>query len=163
MSGWWLGIAAAVEASSLSAWLRSSAWGYPAVESVHIAGLAILVGTAVAFDLRLLGFGSRLAVDALAGFLLPCARIGLAIAALSGALLFSMQATTFAGQALFYIKMGSIAVAVINATIFHRGVFRSVSTWSYNPYTPGAAKAAAIVSFVAWTVVLICGRWLAYV
>lgn len=163
MPGWWLGLAAAVEASAVAVWLRSSTWGYPAVESVHIWGLAVLIGTAVAFDLRLLGLGSRLPVDALARFLLPCARMGLAVAALSGALLFSMQATTFATQPLFYIKMGSIVVAALNATIFHRGIFRSVSTWNYNPYTPGAAKGAAIVSLVAWTVVLICGRWLAYV
>lgn len=163
MFGWGLEIAAALEASSLSVWLRSSTWGYPASESLHIWGLAVLIGTAVAFDLRLLGLGSRLPVDALARFLLPCARLGLAIAAGSGALLFAMQATTFAVLPLFYIKMGSIVVAALNAAIFHRGVFRSVSTWNYNPYTPGAAKAAAIVSLVGWTVVLICGRWLAYV
>lgn len=158
----WLGIAAAAENTALAAWLRSSTWGYPAVEAVHIWGLAVLLGTAVAFDLRLLGVASRLPVDALARFLLPCARTAFAIAVFSGALLFSMQATTFATQPLFYIKMGTIALAVINTSIFHRGIFRSVATWNYSPYTPGAAKAAAIVSLVCWTFALICGRWLAY-
>lgn len=159
----WMGLAAAAEASSIAVWLRASTWGYPAVEAVHIWGLAVLVGTAVAFDLRLLGVASRLPVDALAGFLLPCARIGFGLAVVSGLLLFAMQATSFAAQPLFYVKLATIAIAVINTTIFHRGVFRSIATWNYNPYTPGAAKAAAIVSLVAWTVALICGRWLAYV
>jgi hypothetical protein len=163
MFEWWFGIAAAAESSALAAWLRASEWGYPAVESVHIWGLGVLVGTSVAFDLRLLGLGSRLPVDALARFLLPCARVGFAVAALSGALLFAMQATTFAAQSLFYLKMGSILVAVVNATLFHRGVFRSVPQWSYSPYTPAAAKVAAGVSLVAWTLALACGRWLAYV
>lgn len=163
MFDWWFGIAASAESTALAAWLRSSTWGYPAVEAVHIWGLALLMGTAVAFDLRLLGLASRLPVDALARFLLPCARVGFALAAVSGVLLFIMQATTFAAQALFYIKMTAIAVAVINTSIFHRGVFRSIAAWNYSPYTPGAAKAAAIVSLIAWTFALICGRWLAYV
>lgn len=158
----WLGIAAAAEQSGLAVWLRGSTWGYPAVETLHIFGLAVLMGTAVAFDLRLLGMASRLPVDALARFLLPCARAAFALAVLSGATLFTMQATTFAIQPLFYVKMAAIAIAVLNTTIFHRGVFRSVSIWNYNPYTPGAAKAAAIVSLVCWTFALACGRLLAY-
>jgi hypothetical protein len=158
-----LGLAASVEASAVAVWLRSSTWGYPAVEALHIWGLAVLVGTAVAFDLRLLGFASRLPVDALATFLLPCARAGFVVAALSGGLLFVMQATTFVAQPLFFIKLAAIGVAVANATVFHRGIFRSIAVWNYNPYTPGAAKVAAVVSLAAWTFALICGRWLAYV
>ena len=51
----WMNLAAAVEGNVLATWLRSSAWGYPAVETLHISGLALLFGAAVAFDLRLLG------------------------------------------------------------------------------------------------------------
>ena len=163
MFDWWFGIASAAESSALAGWLRSSPWGYPAIESAHIWGLAVLLGTSVAFDLRLLGLGARLPVDALARFLLPCARGGFTVAAISGVLLYTMQATTFAAQPLFYVKLGSIAVAVANATLFHRGVFRSVSQWSYSPYTPAAAKIAAVVSIIAWSFALLCGRWLAYV
>jgi len=163
MAGWVLGIAAAAEASSVAVWLRSSTWGYPAVESIHIWGLALLLGTAVAFDLRLLGFARRLPVDALARLLLPCARFGFAIAALSGVLLFVEQATTLVTQPLFYVKLGSIAVAVTNASIFHRGVFRSFAGWREVAPTPPAARAAAVVSLGAWTFALLCGRWLAYV
>lgn len=158
----WIGFAAAAEAAGPAVWLRSSAWGYPAVEAMHVWGLAVLVGTAVAFDLRLLGLSSRLPVDALARFLLPLARIAFVLVVLSGATLFMMQARTFAVQPLFFVKMGAILVAVINASIFHRGVFRSVATWNYSPYTPAAAKVAAVVSLAGWTFALICGRWLAY-
>ncbi len=162
MAGAWLGLAAAAEGSALAAWLRSSTWGYPAVESVHLLGLAVLVGTAVAFDLRLLGAVSRLPVDALARLLLPCARVAFAVAALSGLVLFATQATSLAAMPLFYVKMGAIAVAVLNTTIFHRGIFRSVSHWNAGTGTPVPARAAAVVSLVAWTFVLVCGRWLAY-
>ena len=74
----------AIENNALATWLRSSAWGYPAVETLHILGLALLFGTAVAFDLRLLGVPSSLPVDGVARFLLPLARIGFALAVVWG-------------------------------------------------------------------------------
>lgn len=163
MGGGWMALAAAAEGSALAVWVRSSTWGYPAVESIHIWGLAVLVGAAVAFDLRLLGVSSRLPVDALARLLLPCARVGFAVAAVSGLILFSTGATTFAAQPLFYVKMGAIAVAVLNTTLFHRGIGRSMARWNVASPTPAAARSAAMVSLVAWTFALVCGRWLAYV
>jgi len=163
MPEWSMGIAAAAEQWPLAVWLRSSGWGYPAVEATHVWGLAVLVGSAVAFDLRLLGVSSRIPVDALARLLLPCARAAFVLAAASGALLFCMQATTFVVLPLFYFKMTAIGIAVVNTTIFHRGVFRTVRRWNESPRTPGPAKAAACVSLAAWTFALVCGRFLAYV
>ena len=55
----WVSLMVAIENNALATWLRSSAWGYPAVETLHILGLALLFGTAVAFDLRLLSMPFR--------------------------------------------------------------------------------------------------------
>jgi hypothetical protein len=76
----WLSLAATVEGNALATWVRSSAWGYPAAETLHLVGLALLFGAAVAFDLRLLGLASLLPVDGVARFLLPLARIGFGLA-----------------------------------------------------------------------------------
>jgi hypothetical protein len=159
----WLNVAAVIESNALAVWLRSSAWGYPVVEAVHIWGLALLVGTAVAFDLRLLGVGSVLPVESIARFLLPLARVGFGLAVLSGLVLFMMQARTFAVMPLFFVKMATVAIAVANTRMFHRGVFTSVDGWNRDSRTPRRARAAAIVSLVCWTSALICGRFLAYV
>jgi hypothetical protein len=159
----WVRLAATVESNGLAMWLRSSAWGYPAVETLHIAGLALLFGAAVAFDLRLLGVASLLPVNAVARFLLPLARAGFGLAVASGLCLFMMQARTFAVMPLFFIKMTLVAVAVGNTMIFHRGIFTSVSRWSSASRTPRPARIAAVVSLVCWTMALVCGRFLAYV
>jgi hypothetical protein len=159
----WVSLAAAVESNALAAWLRSSAWGYPAVETLHIAGLAVLVGTAVAFDLRLLGAASLLPVDGVARFLLPLARIGFGVAVVSGLVLFMMQARTFAVMPLFFLKMATVAIAVTNTMIFHRGIFASAGEWSRASRTPRRARVAAVVSLVCWMLALACGRFLAYV
>jgi len=159
----WLSLAAMIESTALATWLRSSAWGYPAVESVHLLGLALLVGSAIAFDMRLLGVASPLPVHLVARFLLPLARIGFAVAVVSGAVLFTMQARTFAVMPLFFVKMGTIAIAVTNTLIFHRGVFTSVGDWTHAVRAPRQARRAAVVSLVCWTLALVCGRFLAYV
>lgn len=159
----WVSVADAIEGNALATWLRSSAWGYPAVETVHIWGLALLVGTAVAFDLRLLGVASVLPVDGVARFLLPLARIGFGVAVASGLFLFMMQARTFAVMPLFFVKMGTVAIAVANTVLFHRGVFTSAHEWRQASNPPRRAQLAAIVSLVCWTIALVCGRFLAYV
>ena len=159
----WLSLAATVEGNALATWLRSSAWGYPAVETLHIGGLALLFGAAVAFDLRLLGLASLLPVDGVARFLLPLARIGFGLAVVSGLVLFMMQARAFAVMPLFFVKMGTVAIAVANTMIFHRGVFTSVGGWRHASGPPRRARVAAVVSLVCWTFALVCGRFLAYV
>jgi hypothetical protein len=140
----WLSLATAIESNALATWLRSSAWGYPAVETLHIGSLALLFGAAVAFDLRLLGRASLLPV-------------------VSGLVLFMMQARTFAVMPLFFVKMGTVAIAVANTMIFHRGVFTSVGGWRHASRPPRRARIAAVVSLVCWTFALVCGRFLAYV
>lgn len=40
--------------------MRSTPFMYATLESLHILGIAVLVGPAFAFDLRLLGVGRRL-------------------------------------------------------------------------------------------------------
>lgn len=159
----WLGWTTWLEQTSVAIWVRTSTWGYPAVEVVHLFGLALLIGTAVAFDLRLLGLSSRIPADALARHLLPWARVGFALALASGLLLFSTQAATFVRQPVFLVKVTAIGVGVVNASIFARGTYRDVTRWNYSPQTPAAAQAAAIVSLLAWSTALVCGRLLAYV
>ncbi len=157
-----LAMAAWLEQTGPAVWVRTSAWAYPAVEVVHLAGLSLLIGTAVAFDLRLLGVSSRLPADAMARHLLPWARVGFTLALASGLLLFTTQAATYVQQGVFFLKLGAIGVGVANASIFGRGTYRDVRLWNYAPTPPAAARAAAVVSLASWSCALVCGRLLAY-
>ncbi len=151
-----------LEQSAPGAAVRTSTWAYPAAEIGHLLGLGVLLGTAVAFDLRLLGVARALPVAALAGFLLPLARFGFALALLTGVLLFAANATTLI-TTVFLVKLVAIACAVLNASLFHAGVFRTVASWDVALATPPAARRAAMVSLLCWILALICGRLLAYV
>src|SRR5688572_21351901 len=94
-----------IERSALGAALREDPWLYPGVEIAHILGFVILVGAAAMFDLRLLGLSPAVSVRALADHLLPWARVGLALAAPTGVLLFISDATTLAVNPAFQVKL----------------------------------------------------------
>ena len=53
-------------------WLASSAWAYPALEVVHIVGIALLLGSLVVVELRVWGAAPALPLAALA-------RLGLSV------------------------------------------------------------------------------------
>jgi hypothetical protein len=113
-------------------------------------------------DLRLLGVSRSLPVAAMARHLLPWARLGLGVVAVTGAAMFVAHATEFADNPAFQLKLGLITAACLNAAIFHRWPFRAVSAWNVAANTPLAAKCAAVLSLMLWAGVISCGRLLAY-
>lgn len=152
-----------LEGSGVGAWMRESAWGYPAVEVVHLLGLALLVGAAAMWDLRLLGVARRLPVPALASHLLTGARVGFAAAAVSGLLLFSSDAVALSSNPAFRLKLVVIAAALVNIAVFHARTFPSVERWDTAGGPPVGARVAAGFSLLFWVLAVVAGRWIAYV
>lgn len=152
-----------LEATPLAARVREGAWLFPAIETLHIAGFVILGGAAFLFDLRLLGLSRSIRVTALARHALPWARRSLFLVVVpTGLLLFATQATELANSGVFRLKLALIALAGVNALVFHRRTARSVDAWDHDAGTPAAAKVAGAVSLMLWTAVITCGRLLAY-
>jgi hypothetical protein len=151
-----------LESSGLAGAMREWLWLYPIVEIVHIIGLAVLVGAAVLFDLRLLGLSSSIRVTALAAHLLPWARRSLLLIVPSGLMMFAAHATEMAVNPAFQIKMGLLIAAGANAATFHAGIFARVAVWDAQVGAPRAAKVSALLSLCFWIGVIACGRLLAY-
>lgn len=151
-----------LETTRLAEAMRGAPLLFPLVEVAHILGFVVLVGAAVMFDLRLLGLSPRLPVSELARHLLPWARGSLAVVVPTGVLLFLPQAAALGTSRVFGLKLLLLGLAGLNATLFHRGVFRSVQAWDTGRKAPPAARASAVASLVLWTGVITCGRLLAY-
>jgi hypothetical protein len=150
-----------LEDSSWAVGIRQSAWLYPALEIIHITGIVLLVGPAVLFDLRLLGFAKQLSITGLAKYLLSWSRRSLLLVIPSGLLLFITNATTLASDPVFWIKMLLLLTGAINAFLFHYFIF-PVDTES-DIYTPAKkARITAVISIVVWLATITCGRLLAY-
>ncbi len=149
--------------SALGQTMRSAEFVYPVVEAFHILGIALLVGPAFAFDLRLLGVGRSFAsVRTSARCLLPLSRVGFAIAVGTGHRAAQRADHHRRRRRGGTLEAGALIVAGLNVLIFHAGVHRSVDDWSNAPTSPMAARASALVSLFAWTGVILAGRLLAY-
>lgn len=157
------GLFAALEQSGLGHTLRSSLWLYPAVETLHIVGFALLVGSIVTFDVRVLGAGRGFDVEGWAGRVLPITIAGFVLAATMGALLFSVEATAYVRNPMFLAKLALIALALGNIAWFHWGPYRWLRMVGPGGEPPGALKVSALISLLLWLAVLTCGRLIAYV
>ena len=151
-----------LEQTGLGVAMRQWRWLYPIVEIVHITGIVLLVGSAAMWDLRLLGVSRRLPVTAMARHLLPWARAGFAVVLPTGLMMFVAHAGEMATNPAFRLKLVLIALALTNAGLFHRGVFRSVDSWDVERAAPALAMIAAGASLALWAGVIACGRLLAY-
>ena len=109
----------ALQTSDLAVWVGFSRWGYAAVATVHITSIAVLFGSTLIFDLRLMGLGRALNAERLARLILPVASAGLFCAIVSGFLLFAGGAATYAGYDLFWTKMALIVLGVTTVVSAH--------------------------------------------
>lgn len=151
-----------LESTALSVWVREAVWAYPVIETAHIIGFTVLVGSAFMFDLRLLGLAPSLPVAAAARHLLKWSRLSLLVVVPTGFMLFMTQATETWANTAFRVKLLLLGVAALNALVFHLRMFRTVEEWGQQKRTPMGAKLSALVSLIVWTGVITCGRLIAY-
>jgi len=134
--------------------LRAHVWAYPALEVVHIVGIALLLGNLVALEIRVWGGAAALPVKALARLSLGIAFGGFALAAASGLLMFATQPAELLANRSFVLKMGLLTAAGCNAAWFHgRGSLEKLDL---------TARVQMLVSTAIWLGVVVCGRWIAY-
>ncbi|MDQ2070314.1 MULTISPECIES: DUF6644 family protein [Natronospira] len=150
----WLGETAMASA------LRQSTIAYPLASSAHITGLGLLVGGIITLDLRILGAIRRGRLSELAPLLSRVAAGGLLLAVTTGVLLFSVQPSHYLDNSAFLIKLGLVALAVLNALVVHQ-----LPQWKAMLAGAPVArtlKITAVLSLLLWLSALIAGRWIAF-
>ena len=152
-----------LENTAIGVWTRESPsiWAYPTVLTLHTIGLGMLVGANAIIDLRLLGFAPRLPLPSLS----PLYRFmwaGLAINAITGALLFAANATTKSTQPVFYVKLALIAAALVITGAIRRTVAPDLSTSHHAGPAVLSPRRLAMVALALWTGAIAAGRLMAY-
>src|SRR5262245_18057322 len=137
-------------------------WVWPAAETLHFIGLAMLIGVIGLMDLRLLGMAKRLPFAPLHR-LLPWAISGFAICLLTGAVFLAGDPSQYIHNWVFWFKMLFIFLAGTNVMAFYAtGVFRRVEALAAGEDAPVAAKVIAGVSLILWIGVMYFGRMLPF-
>jgi hypothetical protein len=62
----------------------------------------------------------------------------------------------------FRIKMVLLVACAVNAFLLHRRMSRSVGSWEQDSRAPSGIRVGAWLSLGFWSVVVICGRFIAY-
>lgn len=143
--------------------IRESPFAFPFIESVHVLGITLLVGTVAVVDLRLLGVVMKdEQVSEIVSRVLPLTWCGFLIQVVSGLLLFWAKADEYYLNPVFRLKLLLLLLAGLNPLIFHSTLYRSVSEWNDKQTTPVLAKVAGLFSLTLWSGVIVVGRAIAY-
>jgi hypothetical protein len=148
-----------LEDSGLANSLRGSLYYFPFLESVHVMALAVVFGTIVVVDLRVLGFASRQRpFTRMSSELLRLTWGAFAVSVLTGALMFTTNARVYAHNTAFQIKMLLLLCAGINMAAFHLTAGKTVARWDTAPAAPGIGRFTAALSITLWVAIIFTGR-----
>jgi hypothetical protein len=153
----------AVQNSALSEWMRTSLKAVAIINALHVMSIVTVFGTIFLVDLRLLGYPNvQRSFMRMHDELLRWTWGAFGIAAVTGVLLFMVNAVTYHRNTAFWLKMAVIVLAGINMLIFERGTVKSVASWDTGVKPPRAAQMAGALSILLWVAVIVFGRWIGF-
>lgn len=155
---------APLEGSPAALMLRSSLWVYPIVNTGHIIGIALLFGSIVPLDLKLIGMWPKVPLAPLLRVLTTTAALGVGLAVICGVLLFITRASAYLGSPVFLVKMVLVAAGLLNGLILRIVLSpHNPPKWVADNKVPPAIRLAACFSLLLWTTALVLGRLIGYV
>src|SRR5262249_60192346 len=128
----------------------------------HFVGLALVIGMAGFFDLRLMGFMKRVPVSA-ARDLMPFALAGFLMNLATGATFFIGKPHQYVYNVAWWAKVFCLVLAGSNALLFETMVGNRVMALGAGDDTPRSAKIAGAISLASWLGVLYWGRMLPFI
>jgi len=147
-----------VSETRLSIALTDSETAFPAIESLHVIAITLVVGSIAIVDLRLLDLASRNRdTSDLIASILPITWIAFGLAALTGLLLFAANPISYTANFYFLGKLVLLAAAGLNMALFHICAHRHLATQeALGPKLSGG------VSLLLWTTIVAFGRWIGF-
>lgn len=151
---------AALHDGPVASALRRSATFYVLANAAHILGIGLILGAALPMDLRLLGAFRRVPLTVTVPFLSRVAATGVALAAVTGVLLFSVNPAGYLGNPAFRAKLVLLLCALVVIAAQHGNpAFRAALAGGT---VTASVRAGAGLSLVLWLAILISGRWVGF-
>ena len=150
-----------LKSTALSHLVMNTPWLWPACEMLHFVGIALVIGIAGLFDLRLLGCMKQVPVAAVMQ-LRPWAAAGVIINLITGTLFLVAAPEQYIRNASWWAKVFFLLVATVNIAFFETRYGRRLLTMPAGIDTPTSFKIAGVVSIVSWLAVLYFGRMLPF-
>jgi hypothetical protein len=146
------------EASFVGQTIRESLWLFPVIEAVHLLGLAVIGGTVLLVDLRLLGWGLRQPIHEIAREARPWFLASLAVMLVTGTALFLSESVKCYYNQAFWVKITCLPFALAFTLTLKARVVRRQD----HEIAPIVGKLVALVSLALWFTVAAAGRWIGF-
>ena len=139
-------------------------WWFPLLESIHVLAVALVVGTILTVDLRLLGIAARrYPASRINRELIPWTWGAFCVAVVTGTGMFMTRASTYIENPAFETKLVLLMLAGVNMAWFQFRTFRSIAHWDTAAATPVSARVAGATSLLLWVGVVLAGRWVGHI
>lgn len=149
--------------TQLSHWLREAPYPYPILLIAHVLTIALFGGMVLMGNLRVLGKVLRdVPVSEVIGQFRAWKWVAFAILSVTGVFVAMSDPMEYYDNVMFWISLGVLVVAGVNAAVFRYGIYESVAEWDTARVTPAAARRWAQFSIALWIALILAGRATAF-
>ena len=142
---------------------QHNTWAIPVIQTIHIVGIALVMGSVLMIDLRILGLAwSDQTLAQTTRRFGPWVTGSLWLLLVTGLLMVVGEPVRELVTFSFWLKMTLVALGALVVTIFMRAVRRQEHSGARDLAQKGSIKAMAVVTFLIWTFVIVLGRLIAY-
>lgn len=149
--------------TSASKTVANVAWIIPAVQTIHILAISVVISTMAMLDLRLMGLtAKRYTIRAVADRFLPWMWLSVIVLLITGVILITGEPDRALGNWVFQTKMALLIAVLAISWGFNRALKRDLTAWDGDSRHETAAKVTGLVSLLLWIGIVVAGRWIAY-
>lgn len=148
--------------TSISRTFASIEWIVPAIQTIHILAIGIIITSSALLDVRLAGWAERdQSMRSMANRFMPWFWCALIVLIATGTMLIIAEPSRELLNILFWTKMG-IVLSVAILMFYTSGRLRDVTFAALTGRERVVLRSTAIISLFLILVVIWCGRWIGY-
>lgn len=150
--------------TSLSLFMVENFWNVPIAQVIHIAAIGLGFASLLMMTLRVYEkAGMTLSVSANAARYLPWMWWSLFAILLSGLLMITAEPIRNMVNAVFWIKMVTLVLAMLVTLRFQKSVKTKALAAGDSYVASSGTRTVGLVLVITWCFIMLCGRWIAYV
>ena len=140
-----------------------NSWIIPTIQSIHIVGIGVVLGSVLMIDLRILGWaGMDQTLRQTMSRFAPWLTAALCLLLATGILMVVGEPVRELLTFSFWLKMFLVAVSTLTAAIFQITLRTHEQQWEETLVKRRSIQWLAILTFLIWVCVIILGRLIAY-
>lgn len=153
-----------VSTTSLSLFIQThNSWVVPMVQSIHIIGIGVVLGSVFMIDLRILGWaGTDQTLRQTADRFGPWLTGALCLQLVTGLLMVIGEPVRELVNFSFWLKMFLVAIATLIAAASLITLSKHHEGWEERLIGRRSVKSMAILTFLIWLSIIVLGRLIAY-